>query len=224
MPWVKSQEGVCWSSTRLDAQHHHWKQEGAHNTSAEPLFCETQEAGYVCGIRQVLTSGCANRARGLKFLQYLLKMHDQPSANLFHNYFAQGECFITQSLLQETCAGGDLHTFQYIMAGCNFNNYFRGIAEANSNLPKSEAKGNSQDDTNSLLFSLPSKSHTTSMWKKKKSFLTTIWEDTTKSTPCSPGAGTGYRRVTYNTYTDGTLRNMSCSLKKNVPTLCLYRC
>lgn len=119
----------------------------------------------------MLTSGCANRARGLKFLLYLLEISDQPSANLFHNYFAQGECFITWSLLQEAGTGGDLYTFQYIMAGSKYNNYFRSIAEANTNPPK--FKGNSQGDTNSLLFSLPSKSHATSMLKKK-SLLTAI--------------------------------------------------
>lgn len=99
----------------------------------------------------MLTSGCANSARGLKFLHYLLKMSDQPSANLFHNYFAQGECFTTLSLLQEACAEGDLHTFQNVMAGSNYTNYFRGIAEANTNPPQFESKGNSQGDTNSLL-------------------------------------------------------------------------
>lgn len=189
-----------------------------HTTHQQSPCAAKQKKLGTCGIRRVLTSGCANRARGLKFLLYLLKISDQPSANLFHNNFAQGDCFITWSLLQEACARGDLHTFQYIMAGSNYSNYFKGIAEANINPPK--FKGNSQDDTNSLLFSFLSKSHTTSMLKKK-SLLKTIWEDTTKNTPCSPGAGGGYRRVMYNTCTDGTFRSTSCSLKKNVPTLCL---
>lgn len=48
------------------------------------------------------------------------------------------------------------------MAGSDFNNYFKGIAEANINPSKFESKGNSQGDTNLILFSLPSKSHATS--------------------------------------------------------------
>lgn len=88
-----------------------------------------------CSLLGVLTG------KGLKSLQYLLKIRDQPSANLLHNYFAQGECFTTWSLLQEACAEGDLHTFQYIMAGSNFNNYFRDIAEVSTNPPKFESKG-----------------------------------------------------------------------------------
>lgn len=56
------------------------------------------------------------------------------------------------------------------MAGSNFKNYFKGIAEANTNPSKFESKGNSQGDTNSIFFSLTSKSHTTSM-EKKSPFL-----------------------------------------------------
>lgn len=84
--------------------------------------------------------------------------------------------------------------FQYITIGYNFDNDFRGITGANTNLSKFESKGSDiQKVTLTPYFYPCQESHTTHI---KRSSFVQLSEKVQQNVLCSPRAGAGNGKAT----------------------------